>query len=144
MKMLKNGRFFNGEMAKVMASKIKISDGLPPHGDGTPHRGSAGVPKTRGGKRLEHSSFLQLLVCIGPLQSNYKSIQIIQEKKKSLKIRAKKSGLPPFLSLRLGPLAVTPELRFHRWGLNFPPFRLIKYVKTKGWKMVEIISRDPR
>lgn len=72
---------FKMEKKKVMASKIKIRDGLPPHGDGTPHRGSAGVPKTRGGKRLEQCSFLQLLVCIGPLQSKYKTFKIKQGKK---------------------------------------------------------------
>lgn len=53
---------FRVERGKEMASKIWIRDGLPPHGDGTPHRICSGVSKTRGGERQQRCSFLQLLV----------------------------------------------------------------------------------
>ena len=58
-----------GDFQEEMASEVR--DGLPPHGDGTPHRLCSGVSKTRGGERRH--SFLQALVNSESPQSQKKT-----------------------------------------------------------------------
>lgn len=126
LKNVENGMFSGGRGERNGVRSVSVSRAPSSWGRDTGSVLASPKPEEGNSSRAHSFSCPYTPRRLSPEEKRFKSFS----KKQKIKY-GEQTKWPPSLSLLLGPLAVTPELRLHRWGAELSPFSLFKYFKIQ-------------